>query len=48
MIQTTWLENALERPSFAKIAATLSQGMQVDHICKYVVKLALIIVYVDV
>ena len=27
LIQTTWLENASERPSFAEIAATLSQGM---------------------
>ena len=26
LIQTTWLENASERPSFATIVTTLSQG----------------------
>ena len=26
LIRTTWLENASERPSFAEISATLSQG----------------------
>ena len=30
LIQTTWLENALERPSFEKITTALSQSTYVD------------------